>query len=189
MVWEKMIAMRVWIGGIVMTALAASAAGGDAARPADAAPPDASPPSNVAASSDTSLPAPYRVLLSRSIFAAGGKSSDAAAQAPSLPPEANLALKGVVQDDQQFTAFVEDLPQKRVLQLRVGDAVARGRVVAITLHGLQYEASGRMTRVAIGQALGGPGVATTELPSPPPAAPPVGAQPRPRHPSSVAEAR
>ena len=172
-----------------MTALAASAAGGDAARPAEAARPDDSPASNIAANSDNSLPAPYRVLLSRSIFAAGGKSGDAAAQASSLPPEASLALKGVVQDDQQFTAFVEDVPRKRLLQLKVGDAVARGRVVAITLHELQYAASGRLTRVAIGQALGGPGVATTVLSGPPPVAPPAGAQPPPRHPSSVAEAR
>ena len=168
-----------------MTALAAAAACGDAGH--YEAPPDGL---NSSADKDGSLPDPYRVLLTRSIFAANGKSGDATGAAEvGTPTGASLALKGVVQDDQQFTAFVEDVPQKRVLELKVGDSVANGRVVAITLHGLKYEAAGRLIRVAIGEGLGDWAGPTTAPAGAPPAEPTVATQPHPRHPSSVAEAR
>ena len=135
------------------------------------------------------LPKQYRVLLSRSVFAANGKAeAEANAVAPAPTPESLLALKGVVQDDQRFTAFVESLPQKRVIQLKVGDAIARGRIVAITLHELQYESAGRRTRVAIGQALSGAG--PTTRPSLDADGPPVASTPQEvSHSPDLAEAQ
>lgn len=177
--------MRSWLGGILLTALAAAVACGDAGH-------EEAPLAglNSSAGNDASLPGPYRVLLTRSIFAANGKSGDTAGASEGGAPTApSLALKGVVQDDQQFTAFVEDVPQKRVLELKVGDSVANGRVVAITLHELKYEAAGRLIRVAIGEGLGDWAGPTTAPAGAPPAEPTVAARPHPRHPSSVAEAR
>lgn len=171
--------MRVWIGGIWLTALAAAAVAGDAQRA------QVPPPAAPSASSDAgSLPGSYQVLLSRSIFAANGRSDTGAAAPGGAAAGAALALKGVVQDDQEFTAFVEDAPAKRVLEVKVGDRLAHGRVVAITLHGLQYELAGRVMRVAIGQGLEDPAAPTTA-----PAEAPVAQRSPPRHPSSLAEAR
>ena len=166
--------MRMKIVGIVSGILAISAVAATDARKSGSR-------------EDGALPKSYRVLLSRSVFAANGK-PDAEANAPaSAPtPESLLALKGVVQDDQKFTAFVENVPQKRVIQLKVGDAIARGRIVAITLHELQYESGGRRTRVAIGQALSG--ISPTTQPSID--GPPVASTPQEdSHSSGLAEAR
>jgi len=164
--------VRVVTGVLAVSAIAASDARKGASR------------------EEGALPKQYRVLLSRSVFAANGKPDIEANASAAVPtPESLLALKGVVQDDQQFTAFVEDMPQKRVMQLKVGDAVARGRIVAITLHELQYESSGRRTRVAIGQALSG-AFGPTTAPSVDATAPPIASTPQEdNHSSGLAEAR
>lgn len=160
--------------GIVTASLAAGALAAQDAPPSPAA--DAG-----------GLPRQYQVLLSRSIFAAGGKPETSAAEPPAASPESCLSLKGVVQDDQRFTAFVEDVPHKQVLELKVGDTVARGHIVAITLHELEYEAGGKLTRVAIGQPLSGD-VAPTTQPADA-SAPTMVSAPQQKHRSAVAEAR
>ena len=163
-----------------------------AALAIEQADPSAAPPDRKAAAPavDGSLPGPYQVLLTRSIFASGGKpEAGATAAAPPASPEAALSLKGVVQEDQQFTAFIEDVPARRTLELRVGDPVARGRIVGITLHELEYESAGRLTRVAIGQPLSGASAPTTGPAVEAPAAPTVVSTPQPRHSSGLAEAR
>ena len=54
-------------------------------------------------------------------------------------PESYFLLKGVVQENNQFIAFVEDKQTGSVLRLRQGDRVARGTVKSLTLDGLEYE--------------------------------------------------
>jgi len=76
-------------------------------------------------------------------------------------PESYLLLKGVVQEDNQFIAFVEDKRTGTVLRLREGDTVARGMVKALTLDGLQYQFQDKTIPVSMGSDLeGGSGAIT-----------------------------
>ncbi|HWE97904.1 MAG TPA: hypothetical protein VG269_28365 [Tepidisphaeraceae bacterium] len=99
----------------------------------------------------------YKILLDRSMFSisrATPAAASASAAAAPAPADAVLSLKGISQDDARFTAFVEDPAAGRIRELKVGDALARGRVSAITLTGVEYVADGKTVRVAVGQSLG-----------------------------------
>jgi len=117
------------------------------------------------------MPGSYHILLTRSVFAqngAPGQTADGAAPASDKP-----TLKGVSQEDAQYTAFVE--AGGHIMQLRVGDALADRSIRRITLHAIEYMAQGRMTRVEVGQpldageivSLGSPASEPVEAPSPP----------------------
>jgi len=76
-------------------------------------------------------------------------------------PESYFLLKGVVQEDNQFTAFVEDKRTGSVLRLREGDTVARGLVKSLNLDGLQYQFQEKTISVTMGSDLeGGSGALT-----------------------------
>jgi len=76
-------------------------------------------------------------------------------------PESYFLLKGVVQEDNQFIAFVEDKRTSSVLRLREGDTVARGMVKSLNLDGLQYQFQDKAIRVSLGSDLeGGSGALT-----------------------------
>jgi hypothetical protein len=117
------------------------------------------------------MPPDYNVMLTRNVFTRGP-----ARVAGPLGPEGNFGFNGVVIDDGIYTAFVEDLGGKRTMRLKPGDPVGQGRVKSVTETALEYEASGKVTKVQIGQNLLG-----APLPPPPPppatAQPPGGAQP------------
>jgi hypothetical protein len=91
------------------------------------------------------IPDSYHVLLTRSIFAEKGAtgSHDAALAT------AKLTLKGISQEDNRFTAYVE--AAGHMLELHVGETLAAGYIRRITLHSIEYEADGRLTRVEVGQ--------------------------------------
>ena len=104
------------------------------------------------------LPDPYEILLKRSIFAAGGKSAQTVALAVEPQPHAPvalLALRGIRQQGNRFTALLEDLSTGRTVDLRAGDPLAEGRVIEITLHALKYVVGGRSVGVKVGQTLNG----------------------------------
>jgi len=76
-------------------------------------------------------------------------------------PESYLLLKGIVQEDNQCIAFVEDKQSGHVVRLRAGDSVARGTVKSLDLDGLEYQFQDRVVRVALGFDLeGGQGAIT-----------------------------
>ncbi len=135
---------------------------------------------------DRRMPDGYRILLARSIFARDG----APAAKDATTTSGKLVLKGVTQEDDRFTAYVG--AAGRVMQLHVGDALAMGNIRRITLHSIEYEAQGRLTRVEIGQpfdagaAVSGSSLAaeSTEASRPaasPPNGPPADAIPAPDH--------
>jgi len=104
------------------------------------------------------LPDPYEILLKRSIFAAGGKSARTVALGIEAQPHAAaalLALRGIRQQGNRFTALLEDLSTGRTVDLRAGDPLAEGRIIEITLHALKYAAGGRSIGVQVGQTLNG----------------------------------
>ena len=100
-------------------------------------------------------PMAYGILLSRSIFAIGGKAAPAPALAGRyLSGDASaLALKGITQEDSQFTAYITDVVGGRILALHVGDAIGSGRICDITLHDVGYQSGTTVTRIEVGQGL------------------------------------
>jgi hypothetical protein len=70
-------------------------------------------------------------------------------------PESYLILKGIVQQDGTFIAFVEDTQSNRVLRLCEGDSVARGSVKNFTLDSIEYVLEDKTTSVTISRDLEG----------------------------------
>jgi hypothetical protein len=91
-------------------------------------------------------------------------------------PESYFLLKGVVQENKQFIAFVEDKQSGSVLRLHEGDKVARGTIKSLNLDGLEYQLADKTTTVSLGFDLeGGHGAVTAgDLASFSPTAAPAG---------------
>lgn len=105
----------------------------------------------------------YALLTTRSIFYKGfprpaegsGEGGGAPAQTPQQQAEASLVFNGIIIADGRATAMLEDSRSHQVTGVRVGDTIAAGKIVGITLDRLDYEADNRITHVAIGQNLHG----------------------------------
>jgi len=111
--------------------------------------------------------ADYEVILNRNMFsrqrgARQRERRDEERREVVMPnPESYFKLKGIVQEDGQFIAFLEDTRSNSVLKLRQGDAVARGTVKALTLDTIQYQRDDQVTTVQLGYDLeGGQGAVT-----------------------------
>ncbi len=110
--------------------------------------------------------AKYNIILDRNMFSRERVPSRPQGEVVERPkvvpnPESYLLLKGVVQENNQFIAFVEDKRTGTVLRLREGDTVARGMVKALTLDGLQYQFQDKTIPVSMGSDLeGGSGAIT-----------------------------
>jgi hypothetical protein len=111
--------------------------------------------------------AKYQIILERNIFSRqrGPIREPGAPEEPreiAVPnPESYFILKGIVQEDSEFIAFVEDTRTSQVLRLRRGDSVARGTIAALGLDEIQYEREGQETTVTMGYDLeGGRGAVT-----------------------------
>lgn len=125
-------------------------------------PSEVSGPSNPSDSWDT-----YKIVVERNIFSRqrGPRVERSIRQVPVAPPapdpESYVILKGIVQEDGEFIAFLEDTQTGQILRVRRGDGVVRGKIKALTLDSLEYERDGRTTTVAMGYDLqGGHGAAT-----------------------------
>lgn len=111
------------------------------------------------------LPTDYAVLTSRSIFMKGRVptpviiSTDPFASAPTTAParsrEDSIVFNGVTEADGSIVAFLEDTSAGKVTIYRAGDAIALGKIVSITLDGLDYQAGDKTVHVLIGQTLSG----------------------------------
>lgn len=138
------------------------------------------------------LPDRFKLLMIRSIFARGGMAAPpeslAGGGAQIGGPEGGLALRGVATDETQFIAFVEDTAAHHTLQVKTGDHIGLGRVAAITLDGLKYEAGGRTTQVRVGQNLLGMDVPAASQPAPAGQPPPGVPGPPPGQPGPPGQA-
>ena len=102
----------------------------------------------------------YEIILKRNIFSRQRGPERTRTQRDDRPravpnPESYYRLKGVVQEDGVFIAFVEDTRSSRVLRLRQGDSVARGVVKSLTLDSMVYEFEGQTVTVQMGRDLEG----------------------------------
>ena len=116
-------------------------------------------PANVARSFQDS----YKVLLNRSIFAIGGQVAHPSMVTTTPAHSFGFSVKGISEEDTQFTAYVEDGSGK-IVQIQVGQNLGPGRVCDITMHDLGYEVTGKVTRVEIGQSLDAGSLAVAATP-------------------------
>jgi hypothetical protein len=75
--------------------------------------------------------------------------------APPRQPEQAYVLRGVVHENGEYHAYVENLDTRGMLRLRLGDVVARGRITEIAIDGIDYEQSGQRAWVEVGKSLSG----------------------------------
>src|SRR4051812_24493229 len=108
----------------------------------------------------------YNVLSERNIFLRergvrprsnnGPSSRDSGSSQYNRPPaEAVFVLTGIVLEEGQYRAYVEDTSTGRVHRLAVGDTVARGHVLEIEIDAIAYDLNGQGTWVTIGSDLRG----------------------------------
>jgi hypothetical protein len=102
----------------------------------------------------------YDIILTRNMFSRQRipprRPEDMVERPKFIPnPESYFLLKGIVQENNQFIAFVEDKQTGVVLRLRQGDHVARGEVKSLTLDGLEYQFQDKATPVSMGFDLEG----------------------------------
>jgi len=109
----------------------------------------------------------YRIVVERNMFSRqrGPRVQRTRRQVPVAPPapdpESYVVLKGVVQEDGEFIAFLEDTQSGQIRRVREGDSVLRGKVKSLTLDSIEYEVGDRTTTVTMGFNLqGGSGGAT-----------------------------
>lgn len=110
--------------------------------------------------------AKYSIISQRNIFSRQrtpfrprDRSAEAQVVAPN--PETHFVLKGVVQENNQFIAFIEDTQGGGVLQLRQGDKVARGAIKTLSLDALDYQLEDKTISVKLGCDLEGARAAVT----------------------------
>jgi translation initiation factor IF-2 len=139
-------------------------------------PPPASQPT-----SRPSLPAEFAVLQTRNIFKHGPSKPGG----PGAPggPEASFVLKGIVEAEAKFTAFIEDKNAKHVTPVGIGGKIALGKIKSINLDAIEYEAAaGGTRRIEVGRNLMGEVVPPTPPTSKPSVAPGPGGAGQPGQP-------
>jgi len=103
----------------------------------------------------------YSIILQRNIFSRQRtpfrpRDRSAESQVVAVPnPETHFVLKGVVQENNQFIAFIEDTQGGGVLRLRQGDPVARGTIKTLSLDALEYQLEDKTISVRLGCDLEG----------------------------------
>jgi hypothetical protein len=104
--------------------------------------------------------AKYQIILQRNIFSRqrGPVRQRQTAQARPVITrnrESYLILKGIVQQDNIFIAFIEDTQNNSILKLHEGDNIARGVAKNFTLDSIEYQLQDKTFSVAIGRDLEG----------------------------------
>lgn len=119
-------------------------------------------PTNPSHSWDT-----YKIVVERNMFSRqrGPRVERTRRQVPVAPPapdpESYVVLKGIVQEDGAFIAFLEDTQSGQILRVRQGDSVLRGKIKALTLDSIEYEYADKITNVTMGLNLQGGQAGTT----------------------------
>jgi hypothetical protein len=70
-------------------------------------------------------------------------------------PETHFVLRGIVQENNEVIAFIEDTQGGGVLQLRRGDHVARGAIKTLSLDALEYQLEDKTISIRLGYDLEG----------------------------------
>ena len=105
----------------------------------------------------------YKIIVERNMFSRQRRSRTnrprIQRQVPVAPPapdpESYVILKGVVQEDGEFIAFLEDTQSGQILRVRQGDSVVRGKIKSLNLDSIEYEFEDKTTTVTMGLNLQG----------------------------------
>lgn len=116
-------------------------------------------PSIAATAQPRRMSADYDVLMNRSIFLKGPQETRdsgnmMAVSTPAGAAERSLVFNGVTKGD-SAVAMLENTDTHEILRLRVGDEIARGKVVGISLNSLDYQVDGVIKHVGFGESLAG----------------------------------
>ena len=111
----------------------------------------------------------YRIIVEKNVFLperSRPSRRNAVTVVPEYRPERDIILRGIVSRGGEYVAFLENTRTQSTSKLKVADAVARGRIAAISLDRITYERDGETFEVTVGERL------ETAPPAPPaPAAP------------------
>jgi hypothetical protein len=135
-----------------------------AAAPPPAGPPAApAPPAVAAPAAQPGQWESYRILSERNIFLRNRSRPSSGRAAPSAHAvvsngDDRIVLTGIIQQGQDYLAFVEDTRTGKTAMAQVGDTLGRGRLAAVTLDAIQYTCDGKTARIAIGSNLTGAAV-------------------------------
>ena len=101
----------------------------------------------------------YLLLTTRSIFFNGRYRIESPIRPIPPKPQDTLvfvgAMKTFANGGSQMTGFILDNESGRVSQVAVGQNVAGGRILEITLDGLEFESGGAVQHILVGQNLAG----------------------------------
>ncbi len=102
----------------------------------------------------------YRVLVEQNIFSRqrgrvlrGDDSKPKETAAPA--PESYFVLKGIVRQNEQYIAFLENTRMGETIKARAGDSIARGRLKSLTLDNIEFELDANTIKIEIGDNLQG----------------------------------
>jgi hypothetical protein len=93
----------------------------------------------------------FRESPSTTTFASTGPTSGPAP----WTPESTLVFNGASDTNGQIVAFIENTGLNTIGRYHLGDAVAQGKLSALTLDSLDYQAASHVTHVLLGQNLQG----------------------------------
>jgi hypothetical protein len=102
----------------------------------------------------------YRVLVEQNIFSrqrgrALRRDDDKPKERPAPALESYFVLKGIVRQNEEYVAFLEDTRIGETVRARAGDSIARGRVKNLTLDNIEFEMDANSITVEIGDSLQG----------------------------------
>ncbi len=102
----------------------------------------------------------YRVLVEQNIFSRQrGRSLDRDDSKPrevaAPAPESYFVLKGIVRQNEDYVAFLENTRMGETIKARVGDSIARGRLKSLTLDNIEFELDANIIKIGIGDNLQG----------------------------------
>lgn len=118
----------------------------------------------------------YNVLASRNIFVQDRSRlrSRSAASQDSRDSDSYMILTGIAEQGSYRFAFIEDARTGATARLMAGQAVGKGQIKSVTLDGIEYENTGSVKTIFVGQNLIGETAGTINVSATSPAA---GSQP------------
>ncbi len=101
----------------------------------------------------------YKVVVERNIFHRDrtrvSKTVLAPADEPAPRAERYVVLTGIAQQDNEHIAFLEDIRTGVTAKARIGDSIAQGQLMSITLDYIEYESNGNIAKIEVGENLEG----------------------------------
>jgi hypothetical protein len=99
----------------------------------------------------------FDVLVERNMFSRqrGAASKSRSGQEVVPPPEHFVVLTGLVRQNGEYFAFLEDSKKGTVTRVHAGDAVLDGRVSSVALDAIEYTKESGTLKVKLGQNLEG----------------------------------